>query len=134
MDVLKPLSQIYAWCLFVHIRHVFELRQSAARCFGLVQLKHNFFSLNNFLPSEVVFTVWQHADLWSDFLQYKHSVWCWFACHTLLGFLWGLVLLSSDKGLWFKGLGFIQVQFSRASTNCGNSRPANHHQSLPDLP
>ena len=48
VDVLELLSQIDVWYLFLHIRHVFELRQSAARCFGLVQLKHNFFSLNNF--------------------------------------------------------------------------------------
>ena len=61
-------------CFFLHIKHVFELRQSAARYFGLVQLKHNFYSLNNFLRSEVVFTVSQSAALWSDFLQYTHSV------------------------------------------------------------
>ena len=57
VDVLKLLSQIDAWCLFLDIRHVFELGQSATRCFGLVQLRHKFFLLNNFLRSEVVFTV-----------------------------------------------------------------------------
>ena len=57
VDVLELLSQINVWCLFLHIRHVFELRQSAAQSFGLVQLKHNCFSLNNVLRSEVVFTV-----------------------------------------------------------------------------
>ena len=70
VDVLEVLSQINVWCLFLHIRHVFELRQSAARCFGSVQI----FSLNNFLRSEVVFTVSQSADLWSDFWQYTHSI------------------------------------------------------------
>ena len=48
VDVLELLSQTDVWYLFLHIRHVFELRQSAARCLGFVQLKHNFFSLNNF--------------------------------------------------------------------------------------
>ena len=41
VDVLELLSQIDRWCLFLHITHVFELRASAARCFGLV----NFFFL-----------------------------------------------------------------------------------------
>ena len=57
VDVLKTLSKIDVRCLFLHIKHVFEIRQSAVRCFGLVQLKHKFFSLNNFLCLEVVFTV-----------------------------------------------------------------------------
>ena len=74
VDVLKLLSQIDMWCLFLHIRHIFELQQSPARCFGLVQLKYIFFSLNTFLSSEVVYTVKQSADLWSDFLQNAHSI------------------------------------------------------------
>ena len=57
VDVLELLSEIDVCCFFLHIRHVFELRQSAARCFGSVQLKHNFFSLNNFLRLEIVFTI-----------------------------------------------------------------------------
>ena len=54
VDVLELLSQLDVSCLFLHFRHVFELRQSAVRCFGLVHLKHNIFSLSNFLRSEVV--------------------------------------------------------------------------------
>ena len=42
VDVLELLPQIDVWCLFLHIRHVFELRQWAVRCFGLVLLKHIF--------------------------------------------------------------------------------------------
>ena len=139
MDVLELLSEIDVCCFFLHIRHVFELRHSttfndiqqhsttfndiqrhsAARCFGSVQLKHNFFSLNNFLRSEIVFTIWQ-SDLWLDFLEYTHSIWYWFAWYISFGFLYGLALLSSDNGLWFRNLEFLQIQFSKTSTNCGN--------------
>ena len=57
VDVLELLSLIDVWCLFLHIMHVFELRQSAVRYFVLVQLKHIFYSFDNFLRSKVVFTV-----------------------------------------------------------------------------
>ena len=33
----------------------------------------------------VVFTVWQSVDLWSDFVQQTHLIWCWFAWYTLFG-------------------------------------------------
>ena len=92
VDVLEPLSQIDEWCLFLHSRHVFQLRQSAARCLGLVQLKYNFFSLN---PLSAKFIKWSNT------------------LKQIVGKLATICLSVFDhfSGLAFKGLISTHVQF-----------------------
>ena len=44
------------WCLHLHNRPVWFLRQQATQCLVPVQLKHNLFSFKIFLWSETDFT------------------------------------------------------------------------------
>ena len=91
VDVLELLSQIDVWCLFLHIRCVFELRQSAVRCFGLVQLKHNFFSFN-------IFHVKRLFLLFDNLLTYG-QIFC--STHIQFDVDWPDILYSGFYKDWF---------------------------------
>ena len=63
------LSQIELWCLPLHFWQLNLHRQSAARCFVPVQLKHNLLSLRYFLLSATSLILSQSTNMCSPDLQ-----------------------------------------------------------------